>query len=87
MMLRSRTSGRGDDQVDASPQQSVSSCGCVSQKILIMPDYQYKIGQKVFIRGAARLGTPRGAYQILERLPAQNDQLHYFSHKLGAVQL
>ena len=42
-----------------------------------MPDYRYKIGQKVFIRGAARLGAPRGAYQILELLPAQNDQPRY----------
>ena len=36
-----------------------------------MPDYQ-KDRPMVFIRGAARLGGPRGAYQILERLPAQN---------------
>ena len=47
-----------------------------------MSDYRYKIGQKVFIRGAARLGAPRGAYQILERLPAQNDQLRYLVKSL-----
>jgi hypothetical protein len=49
---------------------------------LFMPDYQYRIGQKVFIRGAARLGAPRGAYQILERLPAQNDQARYLIRSL-----
>ena len=47
-----------------------------------MSDYRYKIGQKVFIRGGARLGAPRGAYQILERLPAQNDQLRYLVKSL-----
>jgi hypothetical protein len=43
-----------------------------------VPNYRYKIGQKVFIRGAARVDEPRGAYQILERLPAQNGQFRYF---------
>jgi hypothetical protein len=42
-----------------------------------MSDYQYKIGQKVFLRTAAHLGAPHGAYQILERLRAQNDRLRY----------
>jgi hypothetical protein len=47
-----------------------------------MPDYQFKIGQKVFLRTAARLGAPQGAYQILERLPAQNKQLRYLIRSL-----
>ena len=47
-----------------------------------MPDYRYKIGQKVFIQGGARLDEPKGAYQIVERLPAQNDQPRYLIRSL-----
>jgi hypothetical protein len=42
-----------------------------------MPDYRYKVGQKVFIRGAARIDAPSGAYQVLQRLQSQNDQPRY----------
>jgi hypothetical protein len=42
-----------------------------------MSNYRYKIGEKVFIRGAARIDASRGAYEFLERLPAQIDQLRY----------
>lgn len=47
-----------------------------------MSNYRYKIGEKVFIRGAARIDASRGAYEILERLPAQNDQLRYLIRSL-----
>jgi hypothetical protein len=45
-------------------------------------NYRYKIGQKVFIRGAARLDAPKGAYQILQRLPAENDRPRYLLSSL-----
>ena len=47
-----------------------------------MPDSRYKIGQKVFLRTAARLGAPHGAYQILERLPAQDNRPRYLIRSL-----
>jgi hypothetical protein len=50
-----------------------------------MTDYRYKIGQKVFIRGPARIDAPRGAYQILERLPARNDRLRYLIRSLQDI--
>jgi hypothetical protein len=47
-----------------------------------MTQHRYKIGQKVFIRGAARLDAPKGAYQILQRLPAENDRPRYLLSSL-----
>jgi hypothetical protein len=47
-----------------------------------MTDHRYKIGQKVFIRGSARLDAPKGAYQILQRLPAENDRPRYLVSSL-----
>jgi|RhiMetdeSRZDD1v2_1073273.scaffolds.fasta_scaffold2311878_1 hypothetical protein len=42
-----------------------------------MPSYRYKIGQKVSFLRAARLAAPQGPYQVLERLPPQDDQCRY----------
>src|SRR5262249_20295330 len=36
-----------------------------------IPDYRCKIGQKVLLRTAARLGAPHGAYQILKSKPSE----------------
>jgi hypothetical protein len=47
-----------------------------------VPNYRYNIGQKVFIRGSARLDAPKGAYQILQRLPAENDRPRYLVSSL-----
>jgi hypothetical protein len=47
-----------------------------------MTSYRYKIGQEVLLRTAARLGAPQGAYQIMQRLPVQNDRLRYLIRSL-----
>jgi hypothetical protein len=47
-----------------------------------MTEHRHKIGQKVFIRGSARLDAPKGAYQILKRLPAENDRPRYLVSSL-----
>jgi len=44
--------------------------------------YRFKIGQSVHFRAAARLRAPSGIYRIIQRLPAEKDQLRYLIRSL-----
>src|SRR6185312_6159938 len=47
-----------------------------------VPNYRYKIGQKVSFLRAARYRAPQGPYQVLERLPPQDKQCRYLIRSL-----